>query len=388
MNQQQHSYYEDKLSEYEFITYISPENSFFFNTCPEITFIHSVNGDEESRIREADRSLPLLRKFLTNRNCPVTKINIKDCMILKRGILDILKENKTVTELNITYCTISEKEVLIKIADFLKGNQTIQKLGLHLFITYYMANKNNPEPRKLFNSLIGTSVTHLDLRQNFLGFHVLEDLKNVIPKLKLQSLNLLDNLEKKTTKKLEDSVLYIVRKNIFLEKVLVENLSIQTLSRLEMNMRENKCIKRFFKIYLQNCGPKRLGIMDAQTRQSIRDPKKPRLDIDVRRIIHQYIPRNIEKGVDHFISWLENVEKCLDNIRGYDITQFIQSRSDISYFMENHSVVETGIKKLKRYARYHHYSLSGKKPLYSNLFIGKKQTRGRKRKISQVPGSE
>ena len=387
MNQQQHNYYEDKLNEYEFITYLSPENCSFFNTCPEITFAHTVHGDEQNRIREADRSLPLLRKFLTNRNCPVTKIKINDCMILKRGILDILKENKTVTELNITYCTITEKEVLNKIADFLKGNRTIQKLGLHLFITYYMANENNPEPRKLFNSLLGTSVSHLDLRQNFLDFDVLEDLKKVIPKLKLQSLNLRDNLKEKITKKVEDSVVYIVRKNIFLEKILVDNISLSTVSILEMNMKENKCIRRFFKIYLENCGPKRLGIMDAQTRQSIRDPKKPRLDIDVRRIINQYIPRNIEEGVDNFISWLENVEKCLDHIRGYDITQFIQSKSDISYFMENNRIVDRVIKKLKRYARYHHYSLTEKKPFHSNLSIGKKQTRGRKRKISQVPGS-
>ena len=29
MNQQQQSYYEEKLNEYEFITYVSPENSSF-----------------------------------------------------------------------------------------------------------------------------------------------------------------------------------------------------------------------------------------------------------------------------------------------------------------------------------------------------------------------
>ncbi len=112
--------------------------------------------------------------------------------------------------------------------------------------------------------------------------------------------------------------------------------------------------------------------------------KKPRLDIDVRRIINEYIPRNIDEGVDNFISYLENIEKCLDGTRGYEITEFIHRKSDISYFKDNKHNMDSVIRKLKRYAGYHNYSISAKNTSFTNLTIGKKQTRGRKRKNSQV----
>lgn len=376
MNQQQEKDYDQKLNQYEFIHY----------TMPELTFCHSIPGSEEERIMEAEHSLPLLRRFLKHKNCPVTKLTIDRSTILTVGLLDILKENKTITELNITYCTISpaEKYVLNEIADFLKGNQTIKKLGLHLYMCDYATNKTNSETRKLFNSLIGTSVTHLDLRGNYLDSNILEDLKEVIPKLKLQSLNLRRNLKDKHIKKLEDSIIYILRRNIFLEKVLVDNekFSSDTIYKIEKNIEENKCIRQFFKIFLENYGPKRLGLMDAQRKQSIRDPKRIRLDIDVRRIINQFIPRNIEEGVDNFISWLENVEKCLDKIRGYEITEFIHSRYHISYFKEKKVKINFVIHKLKRYAGYHDYTLTRRNTTFTTLTLGKKQTRGRKRKRS------
>lgn len=372
MNQKQKQYYDDKLNQYEFIQYNGPK----------LYFYHNASRNSEDRILDADRSLPLLRRFLTSKNCPVTKLTINRCRILNRGILDILKENETITELSVTYCTIDDRKFLNEIADFLKGNQTIKKLGLHLFKSYYGAN--NPEPRKLFKSLIGTSVTHLDLRENFLDSPILEDLKEVIPKLKLQSLNLEINLNKKTTKKLEETVIYIVRKNIFLEKVFVEGLSFDTRKKLERNMKENKCIRQFFRIFLDNYGPKRLGLMDAQRTESIRDTKKPRLDIDIRRIINEYIPRNIEEGVANFISYLENIEKCLEKKRGYDITEFVHGKRDISYFEENKDYMDSVIRKLKRYAAYHNYSISARNPSFTNLTIGKTQTRRRKRKSIQV----
>ena len=353
--------------------------------CEGSSHAEGLPGDPEERLIEARHSLPLLRRFLKNKNCPVTKLTIDRCSIIKEGILDILKENKTITELNITFCTIDPlyKNILNDIADFLKENQSIKKLGLHLFMSYRGANEKNPEPRKVFKSLLGTSVTHLDLRENFLDFNILDDLKEVIPKLKLQSLNLRKNLKDKHTKKLEESVIYIVRKNIFLEKVLVDdNYSTDTMKKLKKNIEENKCIRKFFKIFLDNYGPKRLGLMDAQQTESIRNPKKPRLDIDVRRIINQYIPRNIEEGVDNFISYLGNIEKCLEKKRGYEITEFIHGKSDISYFKENKDKMDSVIKKLKRYAGYHNYTVTGKNTSYTKLTIGKKQTRGRKRKIT------
>ena len=377
MNQEQKKYYNDKLNQYEFIQYSGTK----------LYFYHNASRNSEDRILDADRSLPLLRRFLTNKNCPVTKLTINRCMVLKRGILDILKENETITELSVTYSTISDRKFLNEIADFLKGNQTIKKLGLHLFKSYYETNNNNREPRKLFKSLIGTSVTHLDLRENFLDSPFLDDLKEVIPKLKLQSLNLEINLKDKTTKKLEETVIYIVRKNIFLEKVFVEGFSADTMKNLEKNIEENKCIRKFFKIFLDNYGPKRLGLMDAQRTESIRDTKKPRLDLDVRRIIDEYIPRNIEEGVDYFISFLVKIEKCLEGVRGYDITEFIHTKGDIYFFKENKDIIDSVIKKLKRYAGYHNYTITGKNTSYTKLTIGKKQTMGRKRKITQFTDS-
>lgn len=651
MNQKQQKYYYDKLNEYEFISY---SNSV-------LTFRHSGPLDRGTRLMEADRSLPFLQKFLTSPNCPVKKITIDRCTILTRGILTILKENKTVTELNITYCTLGDsKHVLITVANFLKGNRTIQKLGLHLYMSSYMDNENDPQSTKLLQSLLGTAVTHLDLRQNFLDATILKVLKEVIPKLRLQSLDLGNNLKRKSTQDLENTVIFIVRKNIFLERLFVENISDDTMRKLNMNLNENKCIRRFFRIFLENYGPKRLfkmsqisefmynnhqiilkklkerlyimrklkyrkvqtqiqisqetmdifvplaayigsykikteleniafmylyphdykdvalklstrnhhyknffietrealqtilqkiknlpdianveingrikgiyslwkkfkskfrtnenetldfdtihdvigfrivisldesflgskaqrkereifickqiadlvcrflnndsnfkckikdyishpkingyqslhiiicrnnqlleiqirtnwmhnnaesglsahclykgytinnlpeplyqtalmryvnELMDAQTRQSIRDPKKPRLDIDVRRIINQYIPRNIEQGVDNFIPYLVNIGKCLDRKRNYEISDFVQGKNDVAYFEQNKDMIDPVVRKLTRYAEHHQYSVTKKKDPYSVLSIGKKQTRGRKRKTVQM----
>ena len=375
MNQKQEKYYYDKLNEYEFIGY---SNSV-------LTFRHSGPLDRGTRLMEADRSIPLLHKFLTSPNCPVKKITIDRCTILTRGILTILKENKTVTELNITYSTLGDsKHVLITVANFLKGNRTIQKLGLHLYMSSYMDNENDPQTTKLLQSLLGTAVTHLELRQNFLDATILKVLKEVIPKLRLQSLDLRNNLKRKSTKDLEETVIFIVRKNIFLERLFVENISDDTMRKLDMNLNENKCIRRFFRIFLENYGPKRLGLMDAQTRQSIRDPKKPRLDIDVRRIINQYIPRNIKQGVDNFITYLVNIGKCLDKKRNYEISDFVQGKNDVAYFEQNKDMIDPVVRKLTRYAGNHQYSITTKKDPFSVLSIGKRQTRGRKRKTVQM----
>ena len=89
MNEKQKKYYNDTLNQYEFIQY----------TGPKLNFSHSVSRNSEDRILDADRSLPLLRRFLTSKNCPVTKLTIDRCMILNRGILNILKENETITEI-------------------------------------------------------------------------------------------------------------------------------------------------------------------------------------------------------------------------------------------------------------------------------------------------
>lgn len=120
--------------------------------------------------------------------------------------------------------------------------------------------------------------------------------------------------------------------------------------------------------------------MDAQRPESIRDTKKRRLDIDVRRIINQYIPRNIEEGVGNFISYLENIEKCLHGVRDYDITEFIHGKSNISFFQEKKEIINSVIKKLKGYAAYHNYSISAKTPSFTNLTIGKKTNTRKKTK--------
>ena len=245
-----------------------------------------------------------------------------------------------------------------------------------------MVNEDDPEPRKIFKSLIGTSVTHLDLRTNFFDCNILKDLKEVIPKLRLKSLDLRDN-RKKHTQEFEKSVIYIVRNNIFLENVKIEKFSKDSEQKLNFNLRENICIRHFFRIFLANYGPRRIGLMDAQKTHSIRDVSRLRLDLDVRRIINQFIPRNIEEGVDYFISWLLNIKECLDNIREYNISSFISDKNDILMFEENAEMISFVINKLNRYARYHGYIVTGKKKFYSNLTIENTKPRGRKPKSSK-----
>jgi hypothetical protein len=74
MNEQQLENYKNKLNQYEFIQY----------TGPKLYFYHNASRNSEDRILDADRSLPLLRRFLTSKNCPVTKLTINRCMILNR----------------------------------------------------------------------------------------------------------------------------------------------------------------------------------------------------------------------------------------------------------------------------------------------------------------
>jgi hypothetical protein len=75
-------------------------------------------------------------------------------------------------------------------------------------------------------------------------------------------------------------------------------------------------IQRFYSIFKKNRGIRQIGLSDKQARQSIRNPKKERLPLDIRRYIHEFIPSNIinKGGFSSFIKYVENFKDAMAKI--------------------------------------------------------------------------
>ena len=75
-------------------------------------------------------------------------------------------------------------------------------------------------------------------------------------------------------------------------------------------------IQRFYSIFKKNRGIRQMGLSDKQARQSIRNPKKERLPLDIRRYIHEFIPSDIinKGGFSSFIKYVENFKDAMAKI--------------------------------------------------------------------------
>ena len=122
--------------------------------------------------------------------------------------------------------------------------------------------------------------------------------------------------------------------------------------------------------------------MDAQD-GSIRNPKKDRLPLDIRRYIHEFVPRDLNRGIGNFILWLKNLSKALKHIKGYRLEDFVFEQRDQAYIRTlRHDVrpqtpvINDLIQKVIRYAIYNRLlQKTPTKDNFSNLSLFKKNKR-------------
>lgn len=320
-------YYEEikKIKDNFKCLYFSKSNS---------TLILSNNTKRSKKecIEEIDKSIPVLKKFLLKKKCPITTLKIKDCLFLNGinhreytgeerntfgELMDILKENRTITELELKGYKVSRSEI-IDLCDFLRENRILKKLRLNIMMGCYIG--------PILESLVDTSVIHLDIHKNRISCKSRYYFKRFLPFLKLKFLDIRDNNNK--NKCFQEFFLSCLYKNIFLEKVKVENLTEENKKKLDNYLQENHFIKLLHKIYLKNYSSKRL-----------------RTDL-----YNKLIPSNIEE-IKNFIFWLNDIKKYIDKKNGYNINNFIYRKNDINFLKKNKEKIKSIIDKLKKYIK-------------------------------------
>ena len=342
----------------------------------------------ETRLQQCNQSLPYLKQLLLNKNCPVTTLIFNRCWIRGtvenkifgrtnrnsfREFLNALKENNSVTTLQLT--AMYNPGEISDLCHYLRGNKTIRKFKI-CSILY--------DIRNLLQSIEKSSIIELDISENHLNHREGPHFKEFLPTLKLKSLDLTINQTRNT--QFQNQILYGLARNIFLQKLYIDDLSPENRQKLEQSLLINRFIQKSFQIYLKNYGPKRLGILgkiDGDTFiQLSRDPTKPKpLDRDVRTYISQFIPRTIQKGgFEYFLLWMENVQKCIRSPTKHPIGELVPTEPHIQFFRRNLEILPKAIQKLGLYAKSNNIVRTGRKSPFTNLSFGQTQKRGRKRK--------
>ena len=368
------------LNQFEFVH--------FENSNRTLHLQHNLLIPFETRLEQCNQSLPRLKQLLLNKNCPITTIISNRCWIRGtlenntfgrtntnsfRDFLSALKENNSVTVLQLTATYWSGE--ISDLCHYLQGNQTIRKFKLCSML-YNIRN--------LLQSIAKSSIIDFDLSENHFNYREGIHFKEILPLLKLKSLDLTRN--KTHNKRFQNQILYGLSRNIFLQELYIDDLSPENRQKLEQSLLINRFIQKSFQIYLKNYGPKRLGLFgkidDDTFIQLSRDPTKPKpLDRDVRTYISQFIPRTIQKGgFEYFLLWMENVQKCIRSPTKHPIGELVPTEPHIQFFRRNLEILPKAIQKLGLYAKSNNIVRTGRKSPFTNLSFGQTQKRGRKRK--------
>ena len=352
----------------------------FHNSFSELVF--SINFENE--IPDA---LPFLKKFFSHKNCPVNHVFSEYSRIMELGLLtDILTDNTTVTTLNITdhipfKLNFNQPfNVIRKLCNYIQKNKTIKTFAINTRMMDYVEH--------ILASVAESSIVELDLSGNWLNYTTGNYFQEILPTLKIKTLNLKKNNTNNVA--FQNRIISGIRHNIFLQKLYIDDLSPENRQKLEQTLLINRFIQKSFQIYLKNYGPKRLGILgkiDGDTFiQLSRDPTKPKpLDRDVRTYISQFIPRTIQKGgFEYFLLWMENVQKCIRSPTKHPIGELVSTAPHVQFFQRNSEMLKKAIQKLGLYAKSNNIVRTGGKSPFTNLSFGQTQKRGRKRKSSQI----
>ena len=320
-------------------------------------FLHLTNIYDNPEFRKRDlfiqnrNALGILTKFLTHKNCPVHSIIFKQFMLDDgtndglenyqtnndfKVLMDAVKKNKSIEGLTF-FGPLSNVHVK-NICDILPRVSDDRHF---LFLNFYTDSINDDQLEMVMEKLEFSSLESLYIVGNELHQKTGETLKKILPKLPhLRNFIFEDNEIFVNNQKFRNDFRIAVQNNISLTYVRTDldhedqmeyfmrnsmdnrntremkEKAVDTLRILKESVHCNRDIQTLYKIFKKNSGIRRMGLSDKQAPQSIRNPNKTRLPVELRRYIHEFIPTQLtNKGISTFIKWMDNLKSKIIEIR-------------------------------------------------------------------------
>ena len=310
---------------------------------------------------ENRNALKTLTDFLTHKDCPVKSLMLQHFM-LDDGTNSTIENYTSKNDFKILMNAIKKNKTSIRGLTFigkLSNGQvddvcnTLPRVGDGRPLVYLKLTKecvNNEQFRKVLESLESSSLKYLHVTENKFSEKIGKTFKEVLPKLLhlrdvmfeknytlRENQNYIDNFLFLRSQQFREDLRIAINNNIsisyfrtdFMDKELFESFMDSSKFSKEIKQRAQETqtningmvnmnfdIQRFYGIYKKNRGIRQMGLSDKQAHQSIRNPKKERLPLDIRRYIHEFIPSGLmgKGGISSFIKYVENFRDAMAKI--------------------------------------------------------------------------
>ena len=310
---------------------------------------------------ENRNALKTITEFLTHKDCPVKSLMLQYFM-LDDGTNSTIENYTSKNDFKILMNAIKKNKTSIRGLTFigkLSNGQVddvcniLPRVGDGRQLMYLKLTKecvNDEQLEHVLKSLESSSLKYLHVTENKFTEKIGKTLKEVLPKLLhlrdvmfeknytvRENPNYIDNFLFLRSQQFREDIRIAINNNIsisyfrtdFMDKELfqgfvespkiskeVKQRAQETQTNINGMVNMNFDIQRFYGIYKKNRGIRQMGLSDKQARQSIRNPKKERLPLDVRRYIHEFIPSGLldKGGISSFIKYVENFKDAMTKI--------------------------------------------------------------------------
>ena len=331
---------------------------------------------------ENRNALKTLTDFLTHKDCPVKSLMLQHFM-LDDGTNSTIENYTSKNDFKILMNAIKKNKTSIKGLTFigkLSNGQVddvcniLPRVNDGRPLTYLKLSRecvNDKQFKQVLESLQSSSLTYLHVTENKFSDKIGKTFKEILPKL----LHLRDVIFDKnyTIKEYPNHVenFLFLRSQQFREDLRIainNNISIsyfrtdlmdkelfksfmesskfskeikqraqETQTNINGMVNTNFDIRRVYSIFEKNRGIRQMGLSDKQARQSIRNPKKERLPLDIRRYIHEFIPNDIinKGGFSSFIKYVENFKDAMAKIVKKAPNKNVEQHQKRKYIQQN-----------------------------------------------------
>ena len=353
----------ESVKNLRFVRYVDdPKKSI----CPYLLLTNLYdNPDFSPRKRqlfiENRNALKTLTDFLTHKDCPVKSLMLQHFM-LDDGTNSTIENYTSKNDFKILMNALKKNKTSIRGLTFigeLSNGQVddvcniLPRVGDGRPLAYLKLSKecvNDEQFKKVLESLQSSSLKYLHVTENIFSDKIGKVFKETLPKLlHLRDVMFernytlrryptrLENFLFLRSQQFREDLRIAINNNIsisyfrtdFMDKELFESFMKSSKFSKEIKQRAQETqtningmvnmnfdIQRFYSIYKKNRGIRQMGLSDKQARQSIRNPKKERLPLDIRRYIHEFIPSSIidKGGFSSFIKYVENFKDAMAKI--------------------------------------------------------------------------
>lgn len=310
---------------------------------------------------ENRNALKTLTDFLTHEECPVKSLMLQHFM-LDDGTNSTIENYTSKNDFKILMNAVKKNKTSIRGLTFVGklSNEQLQdvcnilpRVGDRRPLAYLKLSRecvNDEQFKQVLESLQSSSLKYLHVTENKFSDKVGKTFKEILPKLlHLREVMFETNYTLRRYPSRVENFLFLrsqqfredlriaINNNIsisyfrtdFMDKELFESFMKSSKFSKEIKQRAQETqtningmvnmnfdIQRVYSIFKKNRGIRQMGLSDKQARQSIRNPKKERLPLDIRRYIHEFIPSNIinKGGFSSFIKYVENFKDAMAKI--------------------------------------------------------------------------